>query len=102
MLIAFIVIIVLPAFLIVGGVKTANITHEQQKAEMEQKIRDMQNVDEERFQEVYKAITDGANDIAKEIVIRTTDKLTDLDNPEAALKDAIGDDMWQTVKDINN
>lgn len=63
------------------------------RAEMKKRIEVMQNVDEERFQEVYKAITEGADDIAKEIVNRTADSLNSIGNPIEYLEENEGKEI---------
>lgn len=101
-MIAIIAGVILPAILIISSVKITEYGQERNRILEEERIKELENIDRESYKEAYKTITDGANKVATEIVERTSEKLGELANPEAALKNYIGEDVWEAAKEINN
>lgn len=96
---AFTLMLIVPLPMLKICIPLYDNTVAYKQAEMQKRIEAMQNVDEERFQEVYKAITEGANDIAKEIVNRTAESLNGIGDPIEYLEENAGEDIVELIVD---
>lgn len=96
---SFTIMLVVPLPMLKICIPLHDKTVAYKQAEMQKRIEAMQNVDEERFQEVYKAITEGANDIAKEIVNRTAESLNSIGDPIEYLEENAGEDIVELIAD---